>query len=136
MKADADTQVKSFSWRRGVQALALAGLLLTVVAPPLNHVRSDMQEMLYGYAREVQVVEQSFAGHRLLAAGSQARDIGRNVPGNFYSFQREEYRIAWLVLLAEWIVLGSVAIAAHPFERVGKSGAAAHKPAEPELVGR
>jgi hypothetical protein len=83
-------------------AAGVAIFVFTTLTPPWNRMHLEMQEMLYGASREVSVLEAKSAGHRPWFMVPQAVEIGRNTPGNFYRFERIEYRIDWFDLGWQW----------------------------------
>jgi hypothetical protein len=99
-------------WRGILISLPVVVLVATVIVPPWRKVQLEMQEMLYGFAREVRVLSDEFVGHRPWFLVPKAVEIGRNTPGNFYRFERVEYRIDWLTLALEWAAAVAIAIGA------------------------
>ena len=83
---------------------------ITMLIPPWNRLHLEMQEMLYGESREVSVLETKPAGHRPWFIVPQAVEIGRNTPGNFYRFERIEYRIDWFDLGWQWCLAAALVL--------------------------
>ena len=104
-------------WQWLLFSIPVVVLVVTVIVPPWRKVHLEMQEMLYGFSREVTVLSEEFIGHRPLFLVPRAVDIGRNVPGNFYRFERLEYRIDWLTLGLEWAAAVAIAVGAFALRR-------------------